>query len=443
MAPKVLLTDSSVWPGAARLAIELSKVGCDVSALCPIPGHPLRKVRGVRKTFSYSSLRPVDALMAAIEATEPQIVIPCDDRAVEHLHELHTYARRPGITGGRIAPLVERSLGSPESYPIVSSRYDLLSLAREEGIPVPDTKRVDTLDDLRAWHAEKSAPSVLKADGTWGGNGVKIAQTPEEAEQFFLELTRPFNLPGVMKRLIMNRDRFWLRSWWRHLKPPLIVQSYVRGRPANCAVVCFEGRVLAGICVEVVSAQRLKGPATVVRTVQNPQMILSAERIAGRLGLSGFFGLDFMIEDGSDTAYLIEMNPRCTQLCHLRLGKGRDMIGALYAQLTGEPLRETPPVTHNDMIAYFPAAWNCWSEFVRSSFQDIPLGELELIKELLGPSSDRSILGRMYDQRRRLPIGENRLKGHVFTTAGARAKFSGLGQNLESAPTNPDSGSSR
>src|SRR6202035_1440516 len=109
----------------------------------------------------------------------------------------------------------------------------------------------------------------------------------------------------------------------------------------------------------------------------------------------------------------------------------------------GEALRETPPVTHNDMIAYFPAAWNCWSEFVLSSFQDIPLGELELIKELLGPSSDRSILGRMYDQRRRLPIGESRLKGHVFTTVVARAKFSGLGQNLESAPTNPDGGLSR
>jgi hypothetical protein len=442
VTPKVLLTDTSRWPGAARVAIELSKVGCDVSALCPIPGHPLLKVRGVRKTFSYSTLRPVDALMAAIEATEPQIVIPCDDRAVEHLHELHAYARRPGIAGGPIAPLIERSLGPPASYPIVSTRYDLLKLAREERLHVPDTKCVNTLDDLRAWHAEKSAPSVLKADGTWGGNGVKIAQTPEEAEQFFLDLTRPVNLPGVMKRLIMNRDRFWLRTWWRHLKPALIVQSYVRGRPANCAVICWEGRVLAGICVEVVSAQRQKGPATVVRIVHNPQMILSAERIACRLGLSGFFGLDFMIEDGSNTAYLIEMNPRSTQLCHLRLGQGQDMIGALYAQLTGEPLRETPPVTHNDMIAYFPAAWKCWSEFVRSSFQDIPLGELELIKELLGPSAERSILGRIYDQRRRLRIWENALKGHLFATVVARTKFSVLRQNLESAPTNSESGSS-
>jgi len=401
----------------------------------------LLKVRAVRKTFPYGSFHPLDALVAAIEATGPQIVIPCDDRAVEHLHELHAYARRLGTSGSNIASLIERSLGSPESYPVVSTRYDLLRLAREEGLHVPDTKLVNTLDDLRAWHTGEKAPSVLKADGTWGGNGVKIAQTPEEAEQFFLELTRPPSAPGVIKQLIMNRDRFWLRTWWRHLKPALIVQSYVRGRPANCAVVCWEGRILAGICVEVVSAQRLKGPATVVRVVHNPQMILSAERIARRLGLSGFFGLDFMIEDGGDTTYLIEMNPRCTQLCHLRLGKGRDMIGALWAQLTGKPLGETPPVTHNDMIAYFPEAWNCKSEFIRSSFQDIPLGEPELIKLLLGPSSDRSILGRMYDHLRQRAIEENASKGHVFATAVARPEFSVRGQNLECAPTNPGSGS--
>jgi hypothetical protein len=443
VAPRILLTDTNRWPGAARVAIELSKVGCDVSAVYPTPGHPLLKVRVVRKTFPYSSLCPLDALVAAIEATEPQLVIPCDDRAVEHLHELHAYARRLGTSGKDMAALIERSLGSPKSYSIVSTRYDLLRLACEEGLHVADTRLVNTLEDLRAWHAKETAPLVLKADGTWGGNGVKIAQTREEAEQFFLELTRPPTTRGAIKRLILDRDRFWLWTWWRHLRPALIVQDYVRGRPANCAVVCWEGRVLAGICVEVVSTLRLKGPATVVRVVHNPQMMLSAERIAFRLGLSGFFGLDFMIEDGSDRTYLIELNPRCTQLCHLRLGKGRDMIGALHAQLTGKPLRETPPVTHNDMIAYFPEAWNCKSEFIRSSFQDIPRGEPDLIKQLLGPSPERSILGRIYDRLRQATIEENASKGHVFATAVSRPKVSALGHNLERAPTHPGRGASR
>jgi predicted ATP-grasp superfamily ATP-dependent carboligase len=122
--------------------------------------------------------------------------------------------------------------------------------------------------------------------------------------------------------------------------------------------------------------------------------MLAAERIARRLRLSGFFGLDFIMETGSGAAYLIEMNPRCTPLCHLQFGKGRDMVGALRAQLSGEPVRDAPPVTLNDLIAYFPQAWNCKSEFLDSCYQDVPQGEPELVQELLRPWPDRSLLFR-------------------------------------------------
>jgi carbamoylphosphate synthase large subunit len=125
-------------------------------------------------------------------------------------------------------------------------------------------------------------------------------------------------------------------------------------------------------------------------------MMLSAARIARRLDLSGFFGLDFMIEEGSGDMYLIEMNPRCTPPCHLSLGKGRDMSEALRAQLSGQPPRETAPITQNDMIAYFPEAWHCRSEFLQSSFHDVPSGEPDLIEALLRPWPNRNILYRLY-----------------------------------------------
>jgi len=283
---------------------------------------------------------------------------------------------------------------------MVGSRYDLLRLAREEGLCVPDTHFIKTPDDLKALHVEESRPLVLKADGTWGGNGVRIARSPRQAEQFFLDLIRRPWILEVFKRLLLNRDRFWLRPWWRRATPAIIAQQYIFGRPANCAVVCWEGKVLASIGVEVVSERRPHGPATVVRVVGYPEMTASAERIARRLRFSGFFGLDFMIENDSDKVYLIEMNARCTQLCHLQLGKERDLVGALCAQLSGEVPRELPPVTQNEMIAYFPEAWICKSKFLLSSFQDIPLGEPNLIEDLLTPSSDRTLLGRIVDYLR-------------------------------------------
>src|ERR1700758_2340829 len=89
-APRLPLTDTNRWPATARLAMALSKAGCDISAVCPIPGPPLLKTSVVRQAFPYSGFRPLESLQAAIEATQPQLIIPCDDRGVQHLHNLHS-----------------------------------------------------------------------------------------------------------------------------------------------------------------------------------------------------------------------------------------------------------------------------------------------------------------------------------------------------------------
>ena len=393
---RVLLTDTNRWALSARLAICLAEMGCHVSAICPARGHPLLKTRAVQRTFRYGGLRPLDSLRAAIEAVDPQIVIPCDDRGVQHLHELYTRAWSLGGSGDKLAALIERSLGTPANYPVVSSRYALLAIAQEEGLRVPDTCLLDAAGKLESWQSREPFPWVLKADGTWGGGGVRVAHTLEEAQQSLSLLTGMFRIGRAIKRLCVNRDPFWLRPWWNGSMPSVSVQSYINGRPANCAVVCWEGRVLAGIAVEVISADGETGPASVVRVVDSPEMMLAAERIACRLGLSGFFGLDFMIEEGSNVAYLIEMNPRCTPLSHLRIGEGRDMAGALWSQLAGHPLPEAPAATQNDLIAYFPQAWNSKSQWLQASFHDIPESEPELVQELLQPWPDRSVFFRLY-----------------------------------------------
>jgi predicted ATP-grasp superfamily ATP-dependent carboligase len=195
----------------------------------------------------------------------------------------------------------------------------------------------------------------------------------------------------------VNRDPFWLRPWWRNSTPTMVAQAYIHGQPANCAVVCCDGRVLAGIAVEVVCAAGPTEPAIVVRVVDHPEMMSAAERIAHRLHLSGFFGLDFIIETKTGAPYLIEMNPRITPQCHLRLGKGRDMIGALMAHLSKKPVLETPPVTRNHLIAYFPQASLARNKFVQSSFQDIPSDEPELVRELLNPWPAQSIVVRLFN----------------------------------------------
>lgn len=130
---KILLIATNRWPSSARLAIEFSRVGHVVSILCPVH-HPSRKLRVVHHTFLYKSLAPLDSLADAIEAAKPDIIIPCDDLAVRHLHRLHSSRRAQYALEIDIPALIVRSLGPPESYATVNSRYLLLKISQEERI---------------------------------------------------------------------------------------------------------------------------------------------------------------------------------------------------------------------------------------------------------------------------------------------------------------------
>lgn len=391
---KVLLADTHRWALASRLAISLAETGCEIYAVCPTPGHSLARTQAIVRTFHYSGLKPLESIVSAVEAVNPDVIIPFCDRSVLHLHELYTQAESSRDAGGQMMALIQRSLGSSSSYPIVSSRYQLLRVARDEGIRVPNMSPIHNVEDLDSWWDLNSSKCVLKVDGTWGGGGVRIVESAEEAQRSFTQLAQMFRFPRAIKRLIVNRDSYWLRPWWNQAKHAVMVQSYIQGRPSNCAVVCWEGRVLASISVEVISSEGLTGPASVVRIVDNAEIAYAADKIASRLGLSGFFGLDFIIEEGSNAAYLIEMNPRSTPPCHLRLGKGRDLAGALAAQLSEQELVERPPVTQHRLIAYFPQAFER-RENLQDCFMDAPQGEPALVEELLSPYPERTLLYRL------------------------------------------------
>ena len=126
------------------------------------------------------------------------------------------------------------------------------------------------------------------------------------------------------KRLAIDRDplALWLRR--RHRVPQVSVQEFIPGRPANSMLVCWRGELLSLVSVVVVAADGPTGAATIVRVVQDERMKNAARLVASRLMLSGFYGLDFIMESGTGVPYLIEMNARCTQLGHIEFaGQGR------------------------------------------------------------------------------------------------------------------------
>jgi hypothetical protein len=378
--PRVLLTDTNRWPVVPRLAIALHQLGCRVGVLCSMPGHPVLKTRGVDYVFRYNSCAPIRSLRNAIEDWAPTITLPCCERGVQHLHALHAQVCREGEKGSRVADLIEHSLGSARSFAVVASRWQLLQLAHNEKIPIPDSTMLTGAPGMIDDSALPGLPCVIKADGSFGGRGVRIARTCEEVQTYYAELTERINSLELLKRLILNRDRGWIVCDSRRPRPGIIAQALIDGRPANCAVYCRDGAVLAAIAVEVICSQGPTGPSTVVQVVEGREMIEAACRIARRLSLSGFFGLDFVIDHAKGIPWLIEMNPRSTPPCALPLGSGRDLPAAMCADLRRELIHERHPVTTISRIGYFPQTANA---------------------ALLDPWSERSLAGQLIDSIRR------------------------------------------
>ena len=381
MRHKILLATTCRWFAIARLAMGLRNAGFTVEAVCP-SAHPVSKINDPPQTYPYHALFPLASFRAAMLAAQPNLVIPCDDLATEHLHAIDKHAHREQPEGNWIAALIERSLGDPSSYAVADARSSLIALAKAEGVRVPETAIVANADQLRAWLNIHGLPAVLKTNGSAGGIGVKIVRSMEEANQAFSTLNTPPLVARVLKRAIVNQDINLLVPCLMRRRPLINVQSFIRGHDATSAVACWHGKAIASLRFDVLHTWMPKGPASVLRLNENPEMSAAIEKIVGRLNLSGLYGFDFMIEEDTGNAFLIEMNPRATQTCHLPLGPGRDLPAALWSTLSEEPLGETKSVTDKNEIALFPLEWqrNPASHFLSTAYHDVPWDEPELLR---------------------------------------------------------------
>ena len=382
MALKVLLATTCRWFSTARIAMAFRNVGCEVDIACP-SDHPAYSTRAIQNRYKYHGLTPLRLFRTAILSSKTAIVIPCDEVALRHLHRIYAAASQTGDQASNtICQVLQVSLGDPASYSITESRDKFMALVREEGIRIPETKTVTSTAEVEHWLSQHGFPAVLKADGTSGGEGVRIVRSLPEALRAYQTLHAPLATVVAAKRTFLDRDSNCILPWLMQRPRQVSIQTFVDGPDANLAVACWQGEVLASVDVEVLQTWKPKGPATVIRLQENRERLEVVQKIVRKLKFSGLCGFDFMLDTKTAKAYLIEMNARATQTCSLPLGPGRDLISSLCAALTGQPFSAQPIQLSGDTIALFPHAWrgDTSSELFQSSYLDIPADEPELVQ---------------------------------------------------------------
>jgi glutathione synthase/RimK-type ligase-like ATP-grasp enzyme len=408
--------------------MAFSAVGADVFALCPV-GNPLRALQDVKATYTYSSMAPLRALTRAIRLVEPDLIIPTDDRTVANMHALHAATSRSDEP--QIREVIELSLGHPDSFAISGTRHHLLEIMRQEHVEVPLGAALTSVEDVRAWCRTCEGPWVLKAEGSWGGSGVMLVHSVAAAEAAFVEMSRPLAFHKALRILLVDRDPFPFVQFLRRERRNVMAQAYVSGSQATIMAACWEGHILGTIGASVLSSQGRSGAATILRLIDSPRMQTVAELVAHRLRLSGFFGLDFIIDQSDGRYCLIELNPRATQLGHIRRG-GSDLASLLFAKIAREPTPSTVTPDHGPVVALFPQAlrFNSGATEKYAATLDVPWSEPQLIRELLRlPWTKRSPLARLEALMRR---------NDAFGVAPDPHKAAEIISAIESARTGPE-----
>jgi hypothetical protein len=237
---------------------------------------------------------------------------------------------------------------------------------------------------------------LIKLDHSWGGRGVRLAHNHCELLEAALELSFSSGWPKPLKQLAARAVQHLPDRWRTPLPRDVSIQDYVLGRPANRAVVCWQGRILAGISVEAVETAPEFGPTTLARILDRGDLAEVTEKIVRNQNLSGFLGFDFML-DQADRAWFLEMNPRATPTCHLRFN-APSLPASLFSAVTGErpgnDVREVPQC----MIALFPN--RVLQKFRHAYFDDTPAEEPEFRDACKRSRFLRKILGRKKDATR-------------------------------------------
>lgn len=384
MTPRVLLAHGILWPNVAHLAIAFRKAGFEVDAVAPAR-HPIHRMHSPNRTFNYRPTSPYSSIKEAIAASQPDLIVPCDDRVVAHLHRLYqeTSAIRGCTERHRVAALIEASLGSPLSYPVVTGRPFLADLARLPDVHIPQTTAIFGVSDLLDWVRRHGLPAVLKLDGSFGGRDVILIRTMGEVVPSLLRMRLQKSWIRRMKSFLVDGDVEPVLAPKNFWNAQMCAQSYVAGRLANCVVACWRGDVLGWAAVEVLQCGgRDFGAASVVRRVKGEPMIAAARSIAQHLKLSGIVGFDFVLDDVAQRAELIEINPRATQINHFPGYDGPDLATALFCAVRNEPVVNSTNRQWIEEVALFPQEWERepTSKWLSSAFHDVPFEEPELLR---------------------------------------------------------------
>lgn len=372
--------------GPARLPQEFARLGADVAALCPA-GNPILASSHVGRKFVIANPKSArsfaQGLRKAMDEAGPSLIVPGDEQAVVALH----YQLRRGRLPARHLEVLGASLGRADRLDTLLMKDQCLALAAAIGIPVPPSITVADQASLAAAGAKLGFPLFVKSSFSWAGLGTIPCKDQGEAAQAFRDLS-PRQARSPLKALA---KKLLARDWYPK-SSAIQLQRPVAGVPAMFCAVAWKGRYLGGFAGLATQTSGATGPSTRVLVGPNAIFERHSAALIEATGASGFLGFDFMWDEETQTATLLECNPRPIQICHLGDRIGADLCALLADALAGKPGQPHAPRQSRD-VTLFPQAWFAGQAggLIKAGKLDAPVGDTGLWQFMLEAGAHRGL----------------------------------------------------
>ncbi len=352
----------------------LHRAGFEVTLLAPpgaLAGHSRHVTQSRLLPKNATAQEWLFALVAAVEATAPTILLPGDEMSLRLMQAI-ACRPPPGPQPEAIrdlSALIVRSLGAPQFYEAGVDKALLQPLAQAAGIRIPEFRLPRSPEEAAEAARELGSHVVVKpSDGT-GGRDVIDCETPQAAAAAFRGV-----LEGAERNPAMGRQ------------PSALIQRRIDGLMVGRSSAAWLGRELAGFARERLRTIAPHRGSTVVRYVHMPEIAASSRAAARALEITGFFTIEYCVERTTGHAYLIDLTRRMAPPTHTGNLVGVDLCAALAAALRGEQFEPLDlPDGFSRMLTLFPQEF--WrdpkSVALRRYPSDVPWDDPALWRELL------------------------------------------------------------
>ena len=372
----LLVSTATRWYGTARVPRALAKAGFDVTLLTPrnsLAEHSRHVSRVAYLPESATSLQWIHAFAGVVKAVAPVQAIPCDDTAFRLMAALALSppARLRTDLHAELAQLVRESLGDPAHYRESVDKTLLPAAAERAGVRVPACAVVTTIEEAEGFADIRGYPVVVKRAHSSAGDGVRIVADRAALAPAMAALAAPN--PADLEPDASGR---------------VLIQQFIEGRVRYQNVAAWKGSMLAGYAGDRLQALGdATTPATVIRQCDSPELREFSRRLVEALGMSGLFGSEYMVEEGTGTPYLIGINRRITPATHYGAVLGVDLCAALRAAMRGEPMPTRAGLDPGEerIQVTFPGEWlrDPASPWLRKHPVDVPWDDPGLLDAML------------------------------------------------------------